>query len=615
MLQEIVDVMQLWAPPPETTVCEWADSHLYLSPEESAEHGKYSSARAPYQRGILNAFNEPDAEEITVMSSSQIGKTLILKAIIGYYIENDPAPILVVQPSIGMAETFSKDRISPMFRDTPVLRDKVKDKARATDNTILHKTFPGGHLTFVGAESPSGLASRPIRVLLCDEVDRYPPSAGTEGDPVNLARKRTITYRDRKKIGLFSTPGTKGASRIERAFEQSDQRRYYVPCPHCEHMHTLDWVNVTMIEDDPETACLVCPECGALIGEEHKMDMLDKGVWVADNPTSINPGFHLNELYSPWSTVKNVAKEYIATKGNPEEERTWWNTSMGVPFESIGDKADAQALAERRENYDIHTLPEGVRVLTAGLDVQKDRIEMEVVGWGLGEESWGVDYLVFNGDPSQPEVWDTVDAALRTITGTTADTRYLKIAAACIDSGGHHVQQVYEFATPKTARNVWAIKGQYGQRPVWAKKVSRSRKYKGHTVRMIGVDTAKDTIYSRWHVTEHGKPGCTHFPMNYDDEWFKQATAEKRIAKLDSRGSEIRSWVKPKDARNEATDCRVYAYAALQGLRIERRFNMHALVTSAPPSQEVTDTAQVPTNQPVVRKVRRRTHNTTYLRR
>lgn len=573
---------------------QWADERLYLSPEDSAEQGKYSSSRAPYQRGIMDAFNEEDADEIVVMASSQIGKTLIFKALIGYYSDVDPSPILVVQPSVEMAETFSKDRLAPMVRDTPVLRGKFRDaKSRDSGNTILKKNFPGGHVTMIGANAPAPLASRPIRIVLCDEVDRYPASAGTEGDPVNLARKRTVTFRRRKRIGLFSTPGIKGKSRIERAWNRSDQRRYYVPCPHCGHQHVLKWENVSIIDDDPTTAKLTCPANGCLIEDAHKPAMLLDGDWVKENPGSRIPGFHLNELYSPWRTFAEIATDYYAAKGNPEEEKTWWNTSMGEPYEEDGERADADELFERRENYDADTLPAGVLTVTFGGDLQKDRIEGEFVGWGIGDESWGIEPIVLNGNPAEPEIWKRLDDILATTRFTTEDGRVLRVAAACLDSGGHHVQQVYEFATPRSARNIWAVKGQFGPRPVWPKRMSKSKKYRGHVLRMIGVDTAKDTIYARFQVAD-GKPGRCHFSMAYDQTWFEGATVEKRVTRIDRRGAEVRSWEKPAGARNEPLDCRVYAYAALLGLKIERRMVLARRVIVADEQQPPAEQAPVP---------------------
>lgn len=615
------------APPPRILPSQWADQHLYLSPEDSAEPGRYSSDRAPYQRGIIDAFAEDGVEEICVMTSAQIGKTLIIKALIGYYIDVDPSPILLVQPNVEMAETFSKDRLSPMIRDSPRLRGKVSEaKSRDTGNTILKKNFPGGHVTLIGANAPAGLASRPIRIVLCDEVDRYAASAGTEGDPVNLARKRTITFRSRKRIGLFSTPGIKGKSRIERAWKRSDQRRYYVPCPHCAHRHVLRWDNISIIDDDPATAKLSCPACGGLIEDRHKPAMLDAGEWVKENPSSKLPGFHLNELYSPWRRFSEVAADFYAAKGNPEEEKTWRNTSLGEPYEEDGARVDPNALLQRRENYGVESLPAGVLTVTVGVDVQGDRLELEAVGWGEGDESWGVEYRVLNGSPAAPDVWRQLDEYLAQARYVTEDGRTLRIAACCIDSGGHHVQQVYEFATPRAARNIWATKGMFGPRPVWPKRQTKSKKYRGHVVRIVGVDTAKDVLHSRLVIAEGA--GCCHFPLHYDDEWFAQLTSEKRITKTDRTGREVRVWEKPRDLRNEALDCRVYAYCALQGLKIERRMVLarHVAQPAPPPETDHPAARVAPAQKPrqalPVRTAPaakppqvRRTARSTYLRR
>jgi len=611
--------MQRWQPPPKMTVSQWADACLALSPEDSAEPGQYRSDRAPYQRGIMDAFSEPGVEEVVMMSSAQVGKTLILKAIIGYYIDLDPSPILMVQPTIEMGETFSKDRLAPMIRDTRVLTGKVRDaRSRDSGNTILKKHFPGGHLAIAGANSAASLASRPIRVLLCDEVDRYPPSAGTEGDPVNLAKKRTATFRSRKKIALVSTPTIKGQSRIERAWLQSDQRRFFVPCPHCGHAHVLTWASVVIPNDDASATHLICPECGALIRDSDRPAMLTAGQWRAECPHNHTPGFHLNELYSPWRKLSEIASDYLRARGNPEEEKTWWNTAMGEPFEAVGEQADGTRLATRREAYGAATLPAGVRLITAGIDVQDDRLEIELVGWGLREESWGIEPVTLQGNPAEPEIWNRLDTLLRDTRAQTEDGRTLMIAAACIDSGGHHVQQVYEFATPRSGRQIWAIKGQYGARPVWPRRVTYSKKYRGHPLRMIGVDTAKDTIYARWHVVAAGLPGYCHFSTAYDDDWFVQATIEKRITKMDARGNNVRVWVKPSGARNEGLDCRVYAYAALCGLKIEKKLVLTALPTgqmAVPTEIETEPVRAVVTPPALATPQRRRSRASPYLRR
>lgn len=552
-------------PPTKLTVSQWANQNLRLSAEDSAEPGQFNTDRAPFQAGIMDAVSETGIHTAIVMSSAQIGKTVILKAIVGYHVDQDPAPILIMQPTEHMAEAFSKDRLAPMIRDTPCLKHRIADpKSRDSGNSILHKRFNGGHLTMVGSNSPSSLASRPIRVVLCDEVDRYPPSAGTEGDPVNLAIKRTATFWNRR-IVLTSTPTIKGVSRIEYAYLNSDQRRYYVPCPHCQHFHHLQWANVHFDATHPEHAAMACPECGGLIEEKHKGGMLARGEWRAENPGVKGiAGFHINELYSPWRRWADVVTDFLAAKQSPETLKTWINTSLGETWEEQSEKSDPSSLLSRRENYTTTRLPAGILYLTAGIDCQGDRLEMEVVGWRQDgrdspPESWGVEYQVLRGDPARIEVWNQLDALLKQ-EWRTEDGRVLRIQAACVDSGGHHTSQVYAFCEARKGRHIYAIKGMPGSRPIWNHKPAKSQKYRAQ-VWHVGGETAKDAWYARLKIQEPG-PGYCHFPMAYDEHYFDMLTAEQVRTKY-SKGRPVREWFCPKGKRNEALDIRVYAMAAL----------------------------------------------------
>ena len=322
--------LAVFAPPPSLTISEWADRYRYLSPEASAEPGKWSTARAPYQAGIMDAASDPETETIVLMTSAQIGKTAMIENVIGYYVTQDPSPILCLQPTLEMAATFSKDRLAPMLRDTPALRGLVKDaRARDSGNTQLHKQFPGGHITMTGANSPANLASRPIRIVLCDEVDRYPESAGTEGDAVALATKRTATFWNRKML-VTSTPTIKNLSRIEQAFLGSDQRRYWVPCPDCGEHQLLKWANVKWDEGKTETAHYVCEHCGSCIDEQHKPAMLAAGEWRADAVFRGIAGFHLNEIYSLWRRWSEMAADFLTAKhAGSEMLKAFVNTSLG----------------------------------------------------------------------------------------------------------------------------------------------------------------------------------------------------------------------------------------------------------------------------------------------
>ena len=558
--------------PPRLTLSQWAEAHLMLSAEDASEPGKYSASRAPYQRGILDAISDPMRDEVVVMSSAQVGKTLILKAALGYYIDQDPAPILVVQPTIEMSETFSKDRFAPMVRDTPALRGKIADpRSRDSGNTILHKRFPGGHLTLVGANAPAGLASRPIRVVLCDEVDRYPASAGTEGDPVSLAKARTKTFHNRKLV-LMSTPGDEATSRIAPAFEASDQRHYLVPCHSCAHLQRMRWAQVRWADGDPQTAHYECEQCSAAWTDGQRIEALQSGVWVATYPDRRVAGFHLSEFYSPFRMLSQIVAEFLAAKISPETLKTWTNTSLGEVWRDAGgDRRQPELLARRREPYDCsdsQDVPQGVVWISAGVDTQDDRLECEMVGWGIGEESWGLDHVVIDGNPDAPEVWARLEDQLARMF-VREDGARLPVSIMLIDSGGHHTQRVYDFA--RKNRRARACVGRSGQRA----EVTRPSKSSGGkmTPWVIGVDQIKAQLLQSRLLVETPGPRYCHFPDTYSDTWFEQLCAEVAVTKY-KHGVPYVVW----DAgrrRNEALDCRVLAMA---GVRMERP-NFEALAS------------------------------------
>jgi phage terminase large subunit GpA-like protein len=549
--------LRAFKPPPDLKVSDWADQDRKLSPEASAEPGQWITSRAEYQRGIMDAFSDPSVEMVVVMSSAQVGKTEILNNVIGFHVAQDPSPMLVVQPTLDMAQTWSKDRLAPMLRDTPALQGLVKDpRARDSGNTTLHKIFPGGHITACGANSPSSLASRPVRVVLCDEVDRYPVSAGSEGDPVSLARKRASTFWNRR-IGLFSTPTNKGNSRIEAAFEESDKRLYFVPCPHCKHEQSLKWSSVQWEQDKPETAQYTCEECGSLWTDAERVRAIRHGKWSPTSEFKRVAGFHLSGLYSPWTPLDVAVREFLEAKKQPATLRVWVNTYLGETWEEQGEQVDDYAIAERREPFG-ETLPIEVVLLTAGVDVQDDRLEVEIVGWGRDDESWSIDYRTVYGDPSSPAVWQDMDSILSQ-QFEREDDSILMVRAACVDSGGHHTNSVYNYVRPREGKRIFAIKGVGGEGKPLVGKPGRNNIGK---IKLfpIGVDTAKDVLFSRMRITEPG-PGYMHFPLSRSDEYFRQLTAEKLVTRY-HKGFARREWVKIRP-RNEALDVRVYAMAAL----------------------------------------------------
>jgi phage terminase large subunit GpA-like protein len=498
----------------------------------------------------------------------------------GFHMDRDPAPILVIQPTLDMAKAWSKDRLAPMLRDSPTFRGLIADpRTRDSGNTLLHKEYEGGQITMAGANSPASLASRPIRVLVCDEVDRYPASAGDEGDPLALAQKRTTTFWNRKTV-LTSTPTIKGLSRIERAWETTDQRFYEVPCPQCGAFQKLEWGGKTSAygirwsQDEngqhlPDTVVYICRHNGCVIEEKSKPEMIREGRWVATRPFNGIAGFHIWAGYSlhvnsAWPTL---VREWLAAKGDPFTRQAFINLALGQSYEDRGERDIGELGLLRRCEVWAGEVPGQVAVITVGADVQDDRIELEVVGWGRNEESWSIAHEVIEGEPESPQVWTQVDAFLKR-RWRRADGREFEVLAACIDSGGHHTQRVYEFCRARLARRIWAIKGEAAQggkrSPVWPTKRPTSRTKATFRPVIVGVNAAKDVIRARLHIPEPG-PGYTHFPADRDINYFAQLVAERSIVKQ-TAGHQYRVWELPPGRANEALDCRVYAYAALCGL-------------------------------------------------
>ncbi len=548
---------QTWTPPPNLKISDWADRYRRLSPESSAEAGAWRTDRAPYQREIMDSFNDPDIQRIIFMKSAQVGATEILLNVIGYYIDQDPAPMLIMQPTLQMGQAFSKDRLATMIRDSEKIRNCVKDpRSRDSGNTVLSKKFAGGNLTITGSNSASSLASRPIRCVLADEVDRYEASAGSEGDPISLATKRTTTFWN-KKIYMCSTPTIKGLSRIETAFEESDKRYYHVPCPECNEKQVLKWKNVVWEENQPNTAAYACDHCGSVINESKKQWMLKHGEWIASAPKSNTAGFHISELYSVWSTWADMAKNFLEAKKQPEMLKTWINTALGESWEEQGETVEYDVLLDRRLNYDVERIPEEVLVITAGVDTQKDRLELQLVGFGKQYEAWVLEYRIFWGDPNGMKVWQELDEYIKKRFKTETG-RGMPVSCVCIDSGGHHTNAVYNFTKPRQSRRVFAVKGLSTAGKPIANKPTFVGKNKA-VLYGIGADSAKEAIFARLAV--ESELTTLHFCADLDEEYFKQLTAEKRVTKF-VRGRKSLIWkqIRP---RNEALDTLVYNFAAI----------------------------------------------------
>jgi phage terminase large subunit GpA-like protein len=547
-----------FSPRSRLTVSEWADKYRVLSPRASAEPGKWRTLA--YQRGIMDALNEERITRVVAMLPSQVGKTEILLNVSAYHIDAEPAPQLMVQPTLDMAQTISKDRIGPMLTDTPKLAPLFpQSRRRETDQTLLHKTFPGGHITLVGANSPAGLASRPIRVVLLDEVDRYPQSAGKEGDVASLAEKRTATFGDRRVVFMTSTPTVEGLSRIAQEYEQSDQRRFQIPCLHCATPFEWTWSTLKWEHGKPETAAIACAECGGMTGEVDKLRAVTAGSWVATHPERTVAGFTCTALISPLVAWKDLVREWYESTGNSERRRVFVNTVLAETWREDSDGINESALQARREVYDAE-VPTGVGVLVGSVDTQGDRLEICVWGYGRGEESWLVYFEQLWGDPARREVWDR--CALVLDRGfSDASSRLRHLVAATVDSGGHHTQQVYDFIRRRRGAKVptHAIKGVAGSgRPL----VSRPSKANKQRVPLfsVGVDTAKDLLFARLKQTTPG-PGYVHLPTWADNELIAQFTAERVVVRY-LKGRPVREYIKVRH-RNEALDLAVYGLAGL----------------------------------------------------
>lgn len=614
------------------TVPEWADTYRHLSKSVGSTGGPWSTARVEIGRGPMMAVTERGVRTITAKTCTQLLKTSLLENCIGYFSHQDPAPMLLTQPKEHTAKVFSKERLSPMAKATPVLRSILGGNA-ATD-TLMYREFPGGFIALEGAGSPTNLAMRAIRITLADEIDKYEPTK--EGDPLLLLEERTSTFVTNSLHLRCCSPTRAETSRITKSYEESDQRRPYVACPHCAHEQTLDFfkhVNWSKGEDGehfPFTAAIYCEDCGAewteaerlkimttkdaikwrqtrqfVCCEEKQTPMVER-LWKWDDANQVgyalckhcgkqpvpntHAGFTASKLYSPFITIPELAEKWILSKDDPETKQTFYNTQLGLEFNQETVKSlEKSALASRAEVYAAE-IPRGGLILTMGVDVQSSgRLEGEVVAWGRGEESWSVDTPVFVGDPARPEVWAELDAYLHRKFKLEGGGE-LVIKACCVDSGGHNTEEVYKFCRPRIARNVWAIKGandRPGQKsPLWPiPKLERMKtRQQGYKPVIIGTGSGKEAIYQRLAVETPG-PGYCHFPTPrmverdgiistlWSENWFEQLTAEKQVLEK-KHGFSFTRWILPKGRANEALDCRVYAYAALAGLYAVRKLSL-----------------------------------------
>ena len=571
---------EMFRPPKVQSVSEWADENRILVSESSAEPGRWRTSRAPYQREIMDAFTQPMIWKIVIMASAQTGKTEAELNMMGRAIDVDPGPILFVQPTDAFAEDFSKRRVAPMIRACQRLQTKVYEaKSRDAGNTITMKTFPGGSVSFTGANSPTELAGRPVRYVFMDEIDRFPASAGTEGDPLKLAERRTETYRSNRRIVLTSTPTVKGASKIEREYKMGTQEEWHTQCPHCQQFSYIRFDDIRFDKEEykddyGEKKYAVsnvrwkCSQCGAEL-DEHSTKRCP-GKWVSKNPRALDNGvrsFHLNAFMSPWSDWKDICATFLNGKDDPELLKAFYNTMLGETWE-VRDRSGApEKLYARREHYNAE-VPTGVLVLTCGIDTQGNRLEYEVVGWDRDEQSWGILRGMIFGRADAPGTWEEVDDLLDREFKLKNGMK-MRISATFVDSGGNFPENVYRECGKRNlkGRKIWAIKGDEGERPL-VSLMRRDNIGDGSAKFIIGVDGGKEAIMYATTVETPG-PRYMHFPIDYDkgydEEYFRGLCSEK-IVKHRRGGRETQRWEKFYE-RNEPLDMRNYARAAYKYFR------------------------------------------------
>lgn len=565
LLSAISRARRFLRPPPDLCPSEWAESHVSI-PLGNAVPGPIRFENAPYQIEPLNAFADPEVERITLMWGAQTGKTQIINCALGYFIAHDPSSQMMMQPSQSDLHTWLETKFNPMVENTEALSDSIaKPRSREGVNNQTMKSYPGGFLMFSWAGSPRTMRGRSAPKIYCDEVDGYDYNA--EGHPVSLLWQRAATFGDQRKLLVTSTPTIKGSSFVEDSFENGDKRRFYIPCPHCEKEITLKWSQVLWDKDEqgnhlPDTAIYACQECGSPISDGEKRAALKKGRWIGEKPFTGHASFHLSELYSAFRRWKDIVRSFLEKKAT-NDIQSFVNLSLAETWEEQGERVDDYDLAQRREEFNGKIPAEAV-ILTAGVDVQDNRLEVSIVAWGRDEESYVIDHKTLYGDPSTPQLWMQLDTVLKA-TYHTLDGREMPIRSSCVDSGGHFTNAVYAYCKKNAGKRIFAIKGVGGEgRPL----VSRPSKNNVGKCMLfpVGVDTAKDMLFARLAIKDPGA-GYVHFSDTLDEEYFKQLTAEQIVTRY-KRGFKHRVYEQIRK-RNEALDCFVYALAALTILNVQ----------------------------------------------
>lgn len=584
----IANALAGMAPPDDLTVTEWAEKKRQLSAESAAEPGPWRTDRTPYLREPMDAFTDPKVRRIVMVAASQVGKSEFMNNAIGYIIDEDPGSILFVHPTTIDAKEYSKLRIAPMIRDSPTLRKKVAaPKSRDSGNTLLQKTYPGGILTMCGSTEAHALASKPIRYVFGDERDRWALSAGNEGDPWDLAMARQTTFYNAKAVEV-STPTIKSASAIEASYSEGTMERWKSRCPHCGEYYEIQWGQIRYDHEETEVnrkkvykvkqVWYICPGCGC-VSDEAAMKR-QPAQWEAENPDAYANGirsFWLNAFVSPWASWRSIILKYLNALGSSRRMQVVYNTCFGELWEDRGDLEDEDSLMARREDYGARAdgspveLPEGVLILTCGVDTQGDRLEYEVVGWGHFGESWGIRKGVIMGRPDSAAVWQELDSALDHVY-RFVDGAGLRISMTFVDEGGLFTQDVRQQCQARIGKRVFCIKGRggmdipYTSPPKKMKIVVNQRTIGTCWQYQIGVDSGKQIIMDNLRVQTPGSKYC-HFPRrdDYGAAYFTGLLSERLI--YDEKKKQRWVWEKiPGHERNENLDCRNYALAAFKAL-------------------------------------------------
>tara|TARA_B100001778_G_C18591742_1_gene632606 strand:- start:44 stop:1906 length:1863 start_codon:yes stop_codon:yes gene_type:complete len=556
------------------SVSEWSNKYRRLSVKSSSESGRFRTSRTPYIEEPMNCLSaHDDTERVVMMFASQTGKTESMNCALGYFIDHAPAPALIVNSTIEMSKRLSKQRLDPMIEETPVLKAKIAPpRSRDSSNTMMAKDFPNGFFILTGSNSATGLRSTPCKYVLMDEVDSFVTDVDGEGDPVELAIKRATTF-PRRKILLTSTPTIKDFSRIEAEYLKSDQRIYKVPCPLCGEYQPLEWKQLKFDNDNLKETKYECISCKGLFDERHKTKMLRQGKWEPQvEGDGITKGYRLNGLYSPlgWLSWEQLSREFLAAKKDAPLLKTFVNTRLSETWSDDFESAlTAEGLLKRCEGYDEGSCPDGVLLITQGVDCQKDRLEVSTWGWGANEESWLIEHFVIDGDPHQPQVWKELDFFINR-EYEHANGKTIKPVMTAIDSGGLHTSEVYQYARERQAQGVIAIKGQSQRnKPPIGKPTKVDINIKGNSLKKgalvypVGSDTIKNTLVGRLKSNKEDSIAYIHFHATTGEEYFKQITSERQQLKTNRAGFQVAMWVKKPNQRNEALDCWVYSYAAM----------------------------------------------------